>query len=212
VWALNDCEYYLQLASGVEWVEAEAPKSSRTVTIGVSTWRLNNCHGWSQIPNQVTMTFVDVKLQHHGSSLICTLDQILARPLAMAWPLSIKVTMFYHWAFVLLITITSSLNLYSTLQDVPGEQLGNDLQNCCSQVSSSVPDCTACKQVWAKQLKTSSPFLCKYHFLHLTNAFCNTNSRPMKGILREGNNDAAVQFFIKLDCFQHAIFGNQDFM
>jgi hypothetical protein len=34
----------------------------------------------------------------------------------------------------------------------------------------------------------------------------------MKGILRESNNDAAVQFFIKLDCFQHAIFGNQDFM
>jgi hypothetical protein len=168
VWALNDCEYYLQLASGVEWVEPEAPKSSRTVTIGVSTWRLNNCHGWSQILNQVIMTFVDVKLEHHGSSLICTLDQILARPLAMAWPLSIKVTMFYYWTFVLLITITSSLNVYSTLQDVPGEQLGNDLQNCCSQVSSSVPDCTACKQVWAKFLRIASPFVCKYHFLHLS--------------------------------------------
>lgn len=79
---------------------------------------------------------------HHGSSLICTLDQILASPVAMARPLSIKVTMFYYWAFVLLLTITSSLNVYSTLQDVLGEQLGNDLQNCCSQVSSSVPDCT----------------------------------------------------------------------
>jgi hypothetical protein len=105
---------------------------------------------------------------HHGSSLICTLDQILASPVAMARPLSIKVTMFYYWAFVLLVTITSSLNVYSTLQDVLGEQLGNDLQNCCSQVSSSVPDCTACKQVWAKQLRTSSPFVCKYHFLHLS--------------------------------------------
>jgi hypothetical protein len=32
--------------------------------------------------------------------------------------------------------------MYSKLQDILGEQLGNVLQNGCCQVSSSVPDCT----------------------------------------------------------------------
>lgn len=162
---MNDCEYYLQLASGVEWVEAEAPKSSRTVTIGASTWRLNNCHGWSQIPNQVTMTFVDVKLQ--PSWIFIDL---------YTWSNTCKtcsngMTTFYQSDNVLLLSfcpIGHNHKQFESLQDLLGEQLGNDLQNCCSQVSSSVPDCTACKQVWAKQLRTSSPFLCKYHFLHLT--------------------------------------------
>jgi hypothetical protein len=90
------------------------------------------------------------------------------------------VTAFYQIENVLSLSFCPTHHkqfMYSKIQDVLGEQLGNVLQNCCSQVSSSVPDCTvqtSLSKIW-ELLHLFYADMIFYTVL----AFCNNNSGMM---------------------------------
>jgi len=143
----NDCEY-LQFASGVVWVEAEAPTPSKTVAIGASTWRPNNCN-----PNQVNMTFLDVK-QHH--CYWCT------------WSNTCKIfsngdCFLSNWkCFIIELFSYSSQAVHVNSRTY----LVNSLAMSCKMVavkSHLQYLIVLCKQVWAK-FENCSFLVCRYHF------------------------------------------------